>query len=176
MTEIILSSQDMSNILEELARQLIRDFPDGKKLIFVGIQRRGADIARQLCAIIYNLTQIRIPCGSIDINLYRDDWTRITDRNPHIGKTSMPENLDDKIIILVDDVLFSGRTIRAAMEALFDYGRPNEIRVLVLIDRGHRELPICANYTGKTISTLHGWRIDVLTTEHDGENAVLLKR
>lgn len=176
MVEILASSRQFNSLLENLAGQILKDKPQLDKLVLMGIHRRGADIATRLAALLKARTGKEIPCGSIDVNLYRDDWTRLASRAPVIGKTSVPATLDDRHIIVVDDVLFSGRTIRAAMEALLDYGRPETIRLLVLIDRGHRELPICANYVGLTLPTERGWHVDVLTREHDGEDAINLER
>lgn len=176
MIEILADSREFSGILENLADQIITANIQPENLVLMGIQRRGADIANRLAHLLKEKTGKDVPSGSVDVNLYRDDWTRLASRAPVIGRTSVPVSINDRQIILVDDVLFSGRTIRAALEALLDYGRPENIRLLVMIDRGHRELPICANYVGLTVPTERAWHVDVLTREHDGEDAIRLER
>lgn len=141
-------------------------------VILVGIQRRGVDIARRLLQLLEGRMAETPRFGSLDINFYRDDWTTIQGK-PIIAASSIPCSLDGALVILVDDVLFSGRTIRAAMEALHDYGRPRAIRLAVLVDRaGHRELPIQADYAGETVETDRAQHVDVLVRERDGEDAV----
>ena len=138
----------------------------------VGIQRRGADIARRLMRLLEDRMAATPRSGSLDINFYRDDWTTIQGK-PVIGTSSIPGSLDGALVILVDDVLFSGRTIRAALEALHDYGRPRAVRLAVLVDRmGHRDLPIQADYAGTVVSTERSQHVDVLLRERDGEDAV----
>ncbi|MDO5484170.1 MAG: bifunctional pyr operon transcriptional regulator/uracil phosphoribosyltransferase PyrR, partial [Desulfovibrionaceae bacterium] len=112
-----------------------------------------------------------VALGTLDINLYRDDWTSLASQ-PHIGQSSIPANLSKRVVILVDDVLYSGRTVRAALEALLDYGRPRAVELMVLIDRGHRELPIQPDYVGRMVQTSKADHVDVLLEEHDGQDAV----
>lgn len=167
----VLESQEIETILYHIADEISKDLKDLSKLALVGIHTRGAFLAKRLQAIIEKTRSVKIAIGNIDINLYRDDWTRIA-HNPEVRGSDIPFPVDDKEIILVDDVLYTGRTIRAAMEALMDYGRPDRIELCVLIDRGHRELPIQANYTGRHIDTGKNESVNVMFTEHDGEDRV----
>jgi pyrimidine operon attenuation protein/uracil phosphoribosyltransferase len=132
------------------------------------------DLARRLAVQINDRLEYAIPMGTLDINLYRDDWTSLLGK-PQIGQSSIPVRLDDKVVLLVDDVLFTGRTIRSALEALLDYGRPQKVEVLVLIDRGHRELPIHADYVGQTLETERPEHVNVLLGERDGVDEVRLQ-
>ena len=128
-------------------------------------------MARRLAVAIAEKTERQPPIGSLDINLYRDDLTRVAFQ-PVVRKTDVPPNIDDKDVILVDDVLYTGRTIRSALDALCDFGRMRTIQLAVLIDRGHRELPIEANFVGKTITTKDNEVVEVKLTEIDGEDAI----
>lgn len=170
---IILSKKEIQHVLEQLAIEIDKRHPNYDNLVFIGIRRRGVDIARRIAAFIFQKTGVNIPLGELDINLYRDDWTKSTVK-PVMGQSRIPINLDDKIIILFDDVLFSGRTVRAALEALFDYGRPQKVELLVLIDRGHRELPISADYIGVQFDTLKDSRVDVFLEERDEKDMVVI--
>lgn len=163
----------MAEIFKELANSVANAHPEPEKLLIVGIQRRGADIAQRLQ---HALGLGNSPVSSLDINLYRDDWTRLAGGAPRIGKSFMSCPPDGKDVLLVDDVLFSGRTARAGMEAILDYGRPDKIELLVFIDRGHRELPICANYVGRKLETSREEQVDVLLGEHDGIDAVIIRK
>lgn len=161
-------------IQKRLLADIMRNNESLEDLMLVGIERRGADLARRLAQALEWRNGKKISHNTLDINLYRDDWTRLTSGSPRIGRSYITQNPDGKKIILVDDVLFSGRTIRAAMDAILDYGRPKQIELLVLIDRGHRELPISANYVGKYIETSKESHVDVLFEERDGRDAVIL--
>ncbi len=172
LTETILTEAQMAKCLDDLAAQIAAAHPDFSRLLLAGIQRRGADIAARLSKLP---GFDRIPLASLDITLYRDDWTRLAGGVPGIGKSSMPCSPNGKIVILVDDVLYSGRTARSAMEAILDYGRPDKIELLAFIDRGHRELPISANYAGRIVETAPDQQVDVLLKERDGEDAVILR-
>lgn len=174
MSTLILNRDEMKLVQERLIAQILERTKNLDNFMLVGIERRGADLARRLARALEEAGGGKIPHGSIDINLYRDDWTRLAQDSPEIGKSDIPKSLDGKNIILVDDVLFSGRTVRAALEALFDYGRPDRVELLVLIDRGHRELPIFANYVGRHVETQKDAHVDVLLQERDGEDAVIL--
>lgn len=174
MPTVIIDKNEMNLIRERLAAQIIERNPGADNLYLVGIRRRGADLAAQLASILEKRLQKNVPLGTLDINLYRDDWTRLKGGSPHIGSSSMPFSIDDKKILLIDDVLFSGRTVRAALEALLDYGRPESVELLVFIDRGHRELPVCANYVGRKIGTEKEEHIDVLFESRDGRDGVIL--
>lgn len=169
----ILEQSEMARILDRLASQILERHARCEDVMLVGIERRGADLARRLARILESRLSRPAPLGTLDINLYRDDWTSLQGK-PHIGQSHIPDNVDQRVIILVDDVLFSGRTIRSALEALLDYGRPRAVELLVLIDRGHRELPIHADYVGRVVNTSRQEHVDVLLTERDGEDAVRL--
>ncbi len=172
----IMASEEMARTLERLAFELIERHDQICGLALVGIQRRGAELATRLKGIIGARLGCDVALGKLDINLYRDDWTH-SDVQPQVGPSSIPFSLDDKNVVLVDDVLFSGRTIRAALEALLDYGRPRRVELLVLIDRrGHRELPIQADYVGKKVHTAQGEHVDVTVAELDSEDTVFLVR
>jgi pyrimidine operon attenuation protein/uracil phosphoribosyltransferase len=148
--KVILSQRDIDQALKRIARQIISRHRFLKDIVLVGIRTGGSFLAFRLCDEISKKLDEKLPTGVLDINLYRDDWTRIGP-NPKLRSTEIPFSIDDKIVILVDDVLFTGRTIRAAMDALIDFGRPKKIELAVLIDRGEeqRELPIKANYVAK---------------------------
>ena len=169
----LLGKDEISAVVEELALQILARHPDCGNLILVGVQRRGADIASRLVTLLARKTGRRLPLGTLDINFYRDDWTSIEGK-PLIGPSMMPASVDGSVIILVDDVLFTGRTARAALEALLDYGRPRAVELLVLVDRGHRELPIQADYVGRAVNTSRDEHVDVLLAERDGEYSVRL--
>ncbi|SDF68802.1 bifunctional pyr operon transcriptional regulator/uracil phosphoribosyltransferase PyrR [Desulfovibrio legallii] len=169
----LLDSQEIARILDRLASQVLERHAQCDQVMLVGIERRGADLARRLAALLGDRLGRAVPLGSLDINLYRDDWTSLEGK-PHIGQSCIPQGVDGRVVILVDDVLFTGRTIRAALEALLDYGRPSAVELLVLVDRGHRELPIQADYVGRTVNTSRQEHVDVLLTERDGQDAVRL--
>ncbi len=173
MPSQLMNSQEIAEALENLATQISQRHPDASKLILIGIQRRGHDLALRLYRNLQKMGLTPAKLGSLDINLYRDDWTSIAGK-PQIGQSDVPLDLQGRVIILVDDVLFSGRTIRAALEALLDYDRPKAVELLVLVDRGNRELPIQADYIGRKIQTSRSQHIDVLCKERDGQDAVLL--
>lgn len=170
----VLAAQDaMITMLARLADTITKSHAAGTPLMLVGIQRRGADIARRLQGLLETRLACAVPVGTLDINLYRDDWTSLAGK-PHIGQSHIADPVDGVNIILVDDVLYTGRTIRAALEALLDYGRPQKVELLVLVDRGHRELPIQADYVGLTVSTSREEQVNVLVQERDGKDTILL--
>lgn len=169
---VLLNKEEISRIIDRLACQIIEKHGRATVML-VGIQRRGVDLARRLAEILKQRQSQPIPMGTLDINLYRDDWTSLAGK-PHIGQSSIPNNVDNATIILVDDVLYTGRTIRAALEALLDYGRPRTVELLVLVDRGHRELPIHADYVGRTVNTSRNEQVNVLLEERDGLDEVRL--
>lgn len=173
MHSCLIEKNEIALILDRLAAQILEKHPSGRNLMLVGIERRGADIARRLNSLLIPRYGHDIPLGTLDINLYRDDWTTLATR-PHIGMSEMPLSPDDRNILLVDDVLFSGRTVRAALEAILDYGRPKRVELLVFIDRGHRELPIQPDFTGRKIETRKEEHIDVFLEERDGKDAICL--
>lgn len=172
--QVLMTKNQMATVIEKLASEVISNHQGEKNLVLIGIKRRGADIAQRICQMLENALERKVPLGELDINLYRDDWTKLSGK-PHIGVSHIPVNLDDKIVVLIDDVLFSGRTVRAALEALFDYGRPEKVELMAFIDRGHRELPICAKYIGSCIETKKEAHVDVLLEERDGNEAVIIE-
>jgi pyrimidine operon attenuation protein/uracil phosphoribosyltransferase len=169
----LLDAKDIDLILKRIAHNIIEVHKGSADLALVGIQTRGVYLARRLAAIIETIEGVQVPTGTMDITLYRDDWTRIT-HHPVVQATDIPFSVDGKQVILVDDVLFTGRTIRAAMDALMDFGRAARIELVVLMDRGHRELPIMANYVGKVVETRRSETVNVLLTEKDGQDRVVL--
>lgn len=170
---ILLEKDEIGRILDRLVSQVLERHGLCDDVMVVGIQRRGADLARRLSCLLESHLGKSVSQGTLDINLYRDDWTSLAGK-PHIGQSSIPGSLDKRVVILVDDVLFSGRTVRAALEALLDYGRPRAVELMVLIDRGHRELPIQPDYVGRELQTSRDEHVDVLLIEHDGQDAVRL--
>lgn len=169
--KLILGEQDIARILDRLASEVIDRHGDCKDLVLVGIERRGADLARRLQGLLSGKVGHDIALGTLDINLYRDDWTSM-EASPHVGTSHMTTPVSGASILLIDDVLYTGRTIRSALEAILDYGRPNRVELLVLIDRGHRELPIQADYVGRKIETTSREHVDVLLRERDGADEV----
>ena len=172
-TTVLLQKEEMARVLERLAYQIIEKHGDCSSVMLVGIQRRGADLAKRLAEVLAERLKHKVPLGSLDINLYRDDWTSLAGK-PQIGQSAIPGSVDNATIILVDDVLYTGRTIRAALEALLDYGRPRKVELLVMVDRGHRELPIHADYIGRVINTSREEQVNVLLEERDGCDEVRL--
>ena len=174
-SEIIVSADEMERTLERLAYEILEMDGACENVAILGIQRRGVDIAARLRKVLKDRLGRDLPFGELDINFYRDDWTSLQSQ-PVIGRTHIPFSLDENKVILVDDVLFTGRTIRSALEAVLDHGRPQRVQLLVLIDRGHRELPIQADFVGKTIQTQSQDHVDVLVKSVDGEDGVRLTR
>ena len=146
-SEIVMQAEAMGEALEKLADGIVESSRDRQKLVLVGIHTGGVHLARRLQRVIFRKYDLSVPVGTLDITLYRDDWTRLHTQ-PVVKATDLPFGIDDREVVLVDDVLFTGRTIRAALDALIDYGRPRTVRVAVLVDRGHRELPIFAQFVG----------------------------
>jgi pyrimidine operon attenuation protein/uracil phosphoribosyltransferase len=163
---MVLDAIDVERILQKITDQIIENHKQMDKLALIGIHTRGVFLAHRIQSLIKESTGIELNTGAVDINLYRDDWTRIG-AHPIVRKSDISFNIDEKKIILIDDVLFTGRTIRAAMDALMDFGRPARIELAVFIDRGHRELPIHANYIGQTVKTTLKEAINVLLKEMD---------
>jgi len=144
-----------------------------ENLVLVGIQRRGVQLSERIARIIDEREDTQLPRGALDITLYRDDLQTVGPR-PVVGSTHLPWALDDKCVVIVDDVLYTGRTVRAALDELADFGRPARIALAVLVDRGGRELPIHADVVGKVVDVPSGDRVDVLVSELDGEDAVVI--
>ena len=171
----ILDAADIERIITRITHEILEVHKGAGNLSLIGIQTRGVFLARRIQSLIKKIEGIEIPAGIIDITLYRDDWTRIS-HHPVVQATDIFFSIDEKQIILIDDVLFTGRTIRAAMDAVMDYGRPDLIELAVLVDRGHRELPVQANYVGKHVATRRLETVNVLLSEHDGIDQVVLEK
>ncbi|MFO7752867.1 MAG: bifunctional pyr operon transcriptional regulator/uracil phosphoribosyltransferase PyrR [Desulfobacteraceae bacterium] len=171
----ILSREDISRIITRMAHEIIEANRGVDNLAIVGILTRGDLLAKRLCTTIKRIENTEPPVGAMDINMYRDDWTRIS-HQPVVKPSRIPFSVDDKRIILIDDVLYTGRTIRAALEALMDFGRPSCIELGVLVDRGHRELPIQADYKGVTVNTGPSETVNVVLEEQDGEERVYIEQ
>src|ERR1700720_3814430 len=169
----LMSASEIDRTLVRLAHEILEKTKDLDLLAFIGIRRRGVPLAQRLSKKIEALENRRIPVGILDINLYRDDLSMV-DIKPVVSSTEIPFSVEGKDIILMDDVLYTGRPIRAALDALFNHGRPARVQLLVLIDRGHRELPIEARFVGRTVQTTDAEIIEVKFQEIDGVEKVLL--
>ena len=169
----LMSASEIDRTLVRLAHEVLEKTIDPDRLAFVGIKRRGVPLAHRLAAKIQSLEQRTIPVGVLDINLYRDDLSTVGDR-PVLNSRQIDFSIVGKDVVLMDDVLYTGRTIRSALDALFDHGRPARVQLLVLIDRGHRELPIEARYIGRMVQTSDNEIIEVKFNEVDGQEKVLL--
>jgi pyrimidine operon attenuation protein/uracil phosphoribosyltransferase len=169
----LMSASEIDRTLVRLAHEILEKTKDLDLLAFIGIKRRGIPMAQRLAQKIEALEKRKIPVGILDIKLYRDDLTTIGVK-PVVSATESPFSVQGKDIILMDDVLYTGRTVRAALDALFDHGRPSRVQLLVLIDRGHRELPIEAKFVGRVVQTTDIEIIEVKFHEVDGMEKVLL--
>ena len=169
----LMSASEIDRTLVRLAHEILERTSNLNKLAFIGIRRRGVPLAQRLAKKIEDLEHRKVPVGILDINLYRDDLSTVS-HQPVLNATDIQFEVTGKDIILMDDVLYTGRTIRAALDALFDQGRASRVQLLVLIDRGHRELPIEATYVGRTIPTSKREIIEVKLNEVDGQEQVLL--
>lgn len=170
----ILSAEEIRRTLNRLASQIIETTRDLSEVVLLGIHTRGFPLALQIAQQIEILEQVKVPVGAIDVTFYRDDLDRVATRTP--AKSKIPMDLTGKKVVLVDDVIFRGRTIRAALNAVSEYGRPKAIRLLVLVDRGHRELPIHPDFTGKVLPTSQEEKVKVYLQDLDGRDAVELVR
>ncbi len=169
----LLSGSEIERTLVRLAHEIVEKNNGVANLGLVGIMRRGVPLAQRLAKILGRIEKTPVNVGTLDITLYRDDLSTIGQR-PQVKQSTMEFDIQDKYIVLVDDVLYTGRTARAALDALFDHGRPRRIQLCVLIDRGHRELPIEASFVGRTIQTTPDQIIEVKLQESDGADKVLL--
>ena len=169
----VLSAADVARVVDRMAHELLEKTGGGEGVVLLGIPTRGTTLARRLAGRVQAFEDVRLPTGSLDTTLYRDDLRLQGPRA--LDVTELPAGgIDGRRVVLVDDVLFSGRTVRAALDALVDLGRPASVQLAVLVDRGHRELPIRADYVGKNIPTSLQQAVHVLLVEHDGEDGVLL--
>ncbi|MBW2617851.1 MAG: bifunctional pyr operon transcriptional regulator/uracil phosphoribosyltransferase PyrR [Deltaproteobacteria bacterium] len=171
--KILLGPEELNDVLDRLAGELSSGHNGNNHLVLVGIRTGGAILAQRLKERLDQKLSADIPCGIIDINLYRDDWTHAA-THPRVGKTEISFSIDGKDVVLVDDVLYTGRTVRAALDAVIDLGRPRRIELLVMVDRGHRELPICADFVGLTAETMRDDLVNVHLKEHSGRDEVSL--
>jgi pyrimidine operon attenuation protein/uracil phosphoribosyltransferase len=170
---VIMDADRMSRTLTRIAHEIIERNRGVERLAIVGIRTRGVFIAKRLAKALQQITNEPVPTGALDITLYRDDLMRhAVGPQPLVRRTEIPFSIDDMKVVLVDDVLYTGRTIRAALDALIDFGRPKEIQLIVLVDRGHRELPIKADYVGKNVPTSLKESVHVKLTETDGTDEI----
>ena len=171
---IVIDEPELARSLVRIAHEILEANRGSDDLVLLGIPTRGVFLARRLAALIAEIEGRPVRLGELDITMYRDDLRSNPTRNP--ARTSIPGRIDDAVVVLVDDVLFSGRTIGAAIDALRDLGRPRAVRLAVLVDRGHRELPVAADHVGRSIQTAADERVQVQLREHDGRDAVTISR
>ncbi len=169
-----MGGDQLRRTLRRLAHEIIEDAADPRALVLIGLRSRGVPMAERLAAHIQALEEIRPPVGALDVTLYRDDLDRGGSRNK-IQKTNLPFTCEGREVVLVDDVLYTGRTVRAALTALVAFGRPRRVRLAVLVDRGGRELPVRADFVGRNVTARPGEEVRVLLEETDGREAVLLQ-
>ena len=172
-TKQIMDAESINRSITRLAHEILEHNNGPDNIILIGIITRGEPLAKRLRKLIENITNIKIPIGFLDITFHRDDFRKRL-VVPQVKGTDIHDSIDDKIVVLVDDVLFTGRTIRAAMDELNVFGRPSNIQLAVLVDRGHRELPIRPDYVGKNIPTNEGEHVKVLLKEFDKKDLVTL--
>lgn len=174
--KILLTSREVGRALARIAHEIVERNKGAEGVVLVGMRTRGVPLAKRIAEIIEGLEGTRIPVGTLDIGLYRDDISPSELKSANQSHTDIPTSITDRRVILVDDVLFTGRSIRAAMDALMDMGRPRSIQLAVLVDRGHRELPIRADYVGKNIPSSKDEEIQVQLEEIDGVDEVVIGR
>jgi pyrimidine operon attenuation protein/uracil phosphoribosyltransferase len=170
---VLLDRDQIRRAVKRIAHEIVERNGGVDDLVIVGIRRRGVPLAQRVADTISQIEGTPVPVGVLDITLYRDDFQNVMN-HPQVGKTEIKGDITDKIVILVDDVLFTGRTIRAALDELIDFGRPRRIQLAVLVDRGHREFPIKADYVGKNVPTAENEMVEVHLEEIDGDDEVLL--
>ena len=170
----LMDEAAMNRALMRISHEIAEKNRGVDNVVLVGIRRRGEPIARQICRNIEKIEGVTIPCGSIDIGYYRDDLRPLSEA-PQVRRTELPFDVEERDVVLIDDVLYTGRTARAAIEAVFSCGRPRSIQFAVLVDRGHRELPIRADFVGKNVPTSRSERVEVRTPAYDGETGVWLR-
>ncbi len=172
----IMDADQIRRAVKRVSHEIVERNGGVGGLVVVGIRRRGVYLARRIVEYLKKIEGAEVPVGALDITLYRDDFqvTKDIQTRPVVGTTEITEDVTDKVIILVDDVLFTGRTVRAALDELIDFGRPRQIQLAVLIDRGHREFPIKADYVGRNVPTSESELVEVKLVELDGQDKVLL--
>ena len=173
-TTTILNAQAIHRVLTRIAHEIVERNDSSQSVVVVGVQRGGIHLAERLGLLLKGIWGHPVPVGKLDVSMHRDDLG--DHAAPNIQPTTMPFDLNGKTVVLVDDVLFSGRTTRAALDALNDFGRPRRVQLAVLVDRGHRQLPIKPDFVGKNVPTSINERIDVLLKEEGGEDAVYLEK
>lgn len=173
-TRTVLQEADIARALTRIAHEILESNRGAEGLVILGIPTRGVELAQRIAALIDGISGAAVPVGALDVTMYRDDLARNPTRTPH--PTTIPEGgIDGRVVVLVDDVLFSGRSIRAALDALQDVGRPAAVRLAALIDRGHRELPIRPDFVGKNLPSAKSERINVRLNETDGVEEVTIE-
>lgn len=168
----LMSQDDMRRVIRRMSHEIVERNRGADRVMLVGLQRRGVPIAQRLAAAIGEFESVNVSVGALDINLYRDDMT--SRPQPLVRPTELPMSVEGLVVVLVDDVFYTGRTTRAALNALMDLGRPRQVQLAVMVDRGHRELPIRADYVGKNVPTAMNEEIQVRVTEFDGVEEVVL--
>ncbi len=172
-SKLVMDTLAVGRSVTRLAHEILERNDGAENLVLIGILTRGEPLAKRLQSLIEKISEIKVPLGTVDITFHRDDFReRLV--VPQVKGTNIPGTLDDKLIVLVDDVLYTGRTIRSALDALNAFGRPHIVQLAVLVDRGHREMPIRADFVGKNIPTHEGEHVKVLLKEVDGKDRVLL--
>lgn len=172
----IMDADDIRRAVTRIAHEIVERSQGTDSLVLIGIRRRGLPLARRIAALIESFEGAKIPTGAMDITLYRDDLQlRTVSQQPIVRPTEIPFDIEGKVVVLVDDVLYTGRTIRAALNEIVDFGRPRAIQLAVLVDRGHRELPIRADFVGKNVPTARREAVQVKLAEEDGIDSVVIE-
>ena len=169
----VLDGAGMARAITRIAHEIVERNKGVAEVVLIGLRSRGVELAQRIAARLEEIEGVKVPVGALDITLYRDDFGRAANQ-PLLRRTEIPFAIDDKKVVLVDDVLFTGRTTRAALDGLMDLGRPRLVQLAVLVDRGHRELPIRADYVGKNLPTSHQEAVQVLMVEEDGVDKVVI--
>lgn len=173
--KVLMDSETIDRTIVRMTSEILEKNKGAKNLVVVGVRTRGVHIAERIVNRINKLEKIKPPMGTLDITLYRDDFRRKTEW-PKVEKTEIPFSVEDKEVILVDDVIYTGRTTRAALEEIMDFGRPSSIQLVTMVDRGHRELPIQPDYIGILVNTLSSEKVRVHLKETDGKDEVIVKK
>jgi len=171
---VVMDETEISRALTRIAHEIVENNKGAKDIVLVGVMNRGVPLAKRIAKIINQSEKTAVPVGELDVSLYRDDLAKKGEYIT-VRKSEMPFSVDDKVVVLVDDVIYAGRTARAALDGLKDYGRASKVQLVSLVDRGHRELPIHPNYTGKVIPTSKKEEVKVEVLEIDGVDRVIIK-